>query len=1092
MKKSFIVILFSIILVIFNSCTNFFNGSDFKDQLNTKIDYVNSDPVTVRVTGAEKAISFISGNGNNKLKKTDTLIIEFKLDTSKYDFAGWNIYQKDTDTDCSQKIKCVTTHTENLYKTTITLLEASCDIVMDANCYQLPAVETFTPAYYPTGIFCYQNIVITFTQPMKAEQLSDFSNVSITNLSNENLNDYFNPPILVNGKTLIIKPIPSKIETIFSENSIYDIKVKLSSSLKTADDSPYPFKEFESIYRINTVPDSNAPVLNESDLTIQKKVMDFETNTTYKAIIDNKEYTDWTTENGDYNNHLVNDTIIISAKGTNLNGGIKSLLIKESILKSWDGSDNISSIEPVEAGDFMQSADSKNEYYCNDFEYKIHTPYDGLIKLEISLINFSDFESDVITYYVIKHSSTKEKFQLNCDYTYEIGGISVNDATPNYIRMPDEDGKDHIPFHSFQYKDIFYTENSEPQISRSKITVSYFNEETEPILLETFTGNQNTTSFYAEDKTVIVNPKIDTYFKYTIETELGLKTEHIVTFPKAITPGKVTVTKDNGIYLNIEENGSPLKKIQYVLYYKKNINDAYEFLDASAIFNSPIELPRYFKLPSSDNYYYKLCTLEPLAPSNPNDFYNDYIFSCAVYPIEFKVSATGTIESIETNNYSSTLPKFTATSESNGPNSGTYKVKINYTQNGDSNHNYKVFCTYKYKVWDEDKTIYLYPEVNSNNEFDLTCGYEYQLGISTVDSYGYELSRTTTGYPKLDLTKLNNPLSKILTAEFKKSEYSPNSIKLQISSNSQNYEKIRNKTYTLKYYVDKSNTIDETELVFPSNEQLKKLQEFKQTFTIPTNFGTERNYYYKSLIFINPDYNSLSAIYGRLYDENGNYTEVKMINNPVLNKTKTPISLQNYQVKTSSETQFGIAYTHYELSFPVENMAGPTYATPYNTTTKQWDIPISFYNSIYNNNLAVNLGDTVEEYNKYKDSFWRIQVSPYSENIKQEYYKSYFVNPAFFFGNNKSLTRKQIVVGLVGYNISTNKPTLIRTLYSKYNYGNDADLWATCGMENDVQIVSTDTMYEAVTEGIPKNYYYCVVITFADSSTYMGEVKIQE
>ena len=98
-------------------------------------------------------------------------------------------------------------------------------------------------------------------------------------------------------------------------------------------------------------------------------------------------------------------------------------------------------------------------------------------------------------------------------------------------------------------------------------------------------------------------------------------------------------------------------------------------------------------------------------------------------------------------------------------------------------------------------------------------------------------------------------------------------------------------------------------------------------------------------------------------------------------------------------------------------------------------------------------------------------------------------------------TDKEIVCNITnilpGYNhhyqIYTDNPIFVHTMYWKENLGNDVALWETKGIETGIENNNLKTernwTYSVTTDMVPSGYYYTVIAHFANGEVIMTDVK---
>ena len=73
--------------------------------------------------------------------------------------------------------------------------------------------------------------------------------------------------------------------------------------------------------------------------------------------------------------------------------------------------------------------------------------------------------------------------------------------------------------------------------------------------------------------------------------------------------------------------------------------------------------------------------------------------------------------------------------------------------------------------------------------------------------------------------------------------------------------------------------------------------------------------------------------------------------------------------------------------------------------------------------------------------------------------------------------------------IMTDNPCFAHTMYCPRNLGDKSEDWENIGMEAKLLMRSNTFSYAIPLTEIPENYYYVVVIHYADGTVYMTDVK---
>ena len=233
-----------LIPLLFISCDNFLDGSDFKDKLDSDISYANASEYEIRVDYDTACGSLITQNIFSK-KKGDSFDIEFKL-SEAYFFSEWKAFTRSSDGTLTElpdgyiKFAEYPESSESgLYKVKVTLLEEADNIVIKPVCFILPAVLSYSPASASDINYSNTAIVINFTSAMEPapEDLENspfnFENISIT-CDGLDYSEYFESPLYNSeNKSLTINPKALEFyEKLLSINSAYvELQVSLSDKI---------------------------------------------------------------------------------------------------------------------------------------------------------------------------------------------------------------------------------------------------------------------------------------------------------------------------------------------------------------------------------------------------------------------------------------------------------------------------------------------------------------------------------------------------------------------------------------------------------------------------------------------------------------------------------------------------------------------------------------------------------------------------------------------------------------------------------------------------------------------------------------------
>ncbi|MBR6912729.1 MAG: hypothetical protein IKN34_02825, partial [Treponema sp.] len=213
--KKFENVLFASVFVlgaIFQSCSNFLESGDFKEQLESDIEYANSPAYDIRVECDEEfgsiAVSLFSK------KVTDEFYVEFRM-SSIVQFLGWKAYSRTSGvlTELSSDYIKFSDNEEiesGLYRVRVKFLKAVSGIVIKPNCQILPKVSEVLPEFYDFGVDQDSTIKIKFNKCVNPDTFGDFSGIKIKSGS-ENLRDYYGTPYFSDdNKTINIPTVKTK------------------------------------------------------------------------------------------------------------------------------------------------------------------------------------------------------------------------------------------------------------------------------------------------------------------------------------------------------------------------------------------------------------------------------------------------------------------------------------------------------------------------------------------------------------------------------------------------------------------------------------------------------------------------------------------------------------------------------------------------------------------------------------------------------------------------------------------------------------------------------------------------------------------
>ncbi len=983
----------------------------------------------------DESIGKITPNGlNQKYNIGETINISFEA-KNEYKFVGWKV-ENDASGVLSFRDKTSSS-------TTVTVLGSAKGLSITPDVIRLPRIEKIIPEYSNEGVSCYQCIVINFTSPMLQSELSDFSNIEIINSRNVPITEYFNNPILSeDGKTLSIFPIQSKIKTLVSDSSVYDITVVISSNLHENKKNPEPFEEYTHTYRINAQKDNSDPVFKDSDIVIERQLKNLFTDEEYKTVIDDTPFESWTDENDGFNTHHVADSIYITCKGYDEGSGVKALYIKEKMVKLANGTDNSDEYEGSENGTFIQT--SENFYSSDTFEYTLKAERDGVVQLDFALLDYDNRKSDVKTYYVIRDTAIVNTIDINAQDCAAFNN--------DYFVAPNTNGKYEVN-NKNPFKFVFYDDFYDGRYSYCKVTISYGSKNEEYKTLDIL--YTKTKEYSSTDKKFQLNPIVDSYIKLAAETDLGQKVEKSFLVPAATKVDPYTYTQSSKT-LNFKLTSS-----EHYYVIQERDPEIEEYGELSKMEQKYGDNPTYEATLTSNKIYriYKIVA-QRFDENNRNGYY-----SCAYYPMEFKIDSSGKLTGLDPNYIITAWPEIQCSVDDPLPNTGVHTVRIKYIKKPDlssKGYEFHIFCQYE----ENGNDAYIYPF--SDDVFDLPSGRKYQIGFTWYDKYGRPAYSKTATYPEIDATHNNTApdLSSVYMGGGDMTyTFGPNVLYFC----SMNGKLPVGNTYTVKYYVEKAGSVNWNAPAY-SEEKVRGLYEYTKNVTIKTQ-------YFDVSSFPVDLENGLNIVYYKVIDSNGNYATKSGSVSALMDMNTATVDVSKIKYETKNDEYC------FEFSL-LDSPAGSNVA--YLKDKKEW---VNGLASNAYNGSKIEKGMTYKlAYDTTKNNFVKFIMYKSYNSTYNTYFKTVYLYPPFF-ANGGKINKANLIPGRNGDQIYIDQPALVRTLYSKTNWGDDSDLWATRGLENDLVLKDEDFTYKPKTEGIPKGNYYCTVVNFADGTSCMGEVK---
>lgn len=1061
-KKSFVKIcsLFACGF-LFASCNDFLSGSELKNEIDENIAYANLPSVTIRVAG-DDSVKFISDSGDIVLKATDTKEIEFELVSEDYYFADWSVVKKnDQATDGSSYIDIQTINGEKSFKTNVTIKKGCPDLLLKPVTKLKPGVFSASPAYYPTGVSFFKAVTLTFTQPMKNADLENWTHVKITDKNGNSIKENFNiPELSEDGKILTIVPVASKISKLLEDVQTFEIKISVDGGLSDVENSGYVTKPFTHTYVINKPVDDAPPVLTE--INISKEIINLETREkTLIPINQNGFDEEWSID--ELENHHTNGSIFINCKGTDNSSGIKALKVTETLIKEADGSDGSGTLDGS-CGNFIEK--TEGIFDSGLIKYDLKTRSDGIIQVDFELVGYNEKLSNKETFYVIKDTKRPniQSFLLDSDSYREY-----------FLHSVKENGLHEINSFYFILSYLgFYKENYEPVY----ITIKYWDEGDEGNQKDYVTNlkceadnlNSDKKQSYDLIDKFLRNPQKNIIIKIIAETKYGNSVENVFKIDKTV---KFCITGSESVDRGIFEFDAPEHRAKvtfdslpscssmYFYYqYKKNLYDTYEDGLKSRKYYNDLKSNEVKLDPGFYKFY--------LQYKNKGNF---LVF--ADDTIEFQVTDEGNVKSLK-NNGSVTVndsdwPKISNVNISDGgPNSGVCNVKYDYSFAGNPEYDFRVKFIRKtgnqeIVTGNIDETFVLESGYSTETGYMVSSIYEpYFLcfdksGILLADSRDKNIDYSDYIIDIRDVHNLPFDADDLSFSGI--NESSPVNAVFKVLSYFDNPD-VEQK---ITYYVVKNK--ESLALMTYSDALVKNLPEY--TFEPGSDFITAGK---QTSVPVEVPENGYYTIFAKVKDKYGNYG----IKNGFFSSyvggelDLSKISVDSNIITLPDEKAYGSYCYYYEDGEWKQNDGVESAQTENNEF-----------------NLTVSDG--------YKNKF--VKLVSYSDAGRhtgatgpfRNYNKTVYLYPDYYL-NNLKIRNKGMMELKNGYQLFIDQPAFVRVLYSKTNWGDDADLWGTRGFETDCRVENETFTYTPNIREVPSGYYYCTVVHFADGTSAMGTV----
>jgi len=429
----------------------------------------------------------ISPVGTQKYSIGESFNISFEP-SAGYNFGGWNILDGEGNP-VDESILLV--ENKNALTTKITVLKSATGISIVPISLLIPDGVYF-PSLELSGVPQDTSLTVTFNTPMSLESFFDssknkFKNISIYTgstslLPEDNQFLYFKKPEISEDGLVLTIPTNKANPIIQDAGATKDINVVIKTKNLVSLENLTFEKNIEWTYRINSNLDKEKPS------EVQANIFKYED---YKNQLNSAVFSDDWDETILKQNH-VGKKLYIKANGYDAGGGVSQAKVKETWIRNENGGAVTSETVTKLYSTVSFATDSTGNIYSTAFIHDFINTNDGVIKVEISLLDYAGNESDVITYYAVKDTvidvmniapkeeghEIKEKVYSENFYYDRKGNKCLRYAVINDEFIREVDGQDDIlTFDCTNFTEIFYNSKTS-EIFIKELLFGYSDNET--------------------------------------------------------------------------------------------------------------------------------------------------------------------------------------------------------------------------------------------------------------------------------------------------------------------------------------------------------------------------------------------------------------------------------------------------------------------------------------------------------------------------------------------------------------------------------------------------------------------------------------
>lgn len=1080
MKKSFALFTGLVLIaasLVFTGCENFFSGNNLKKELEEKIQYEQSKPITIYI--ADTAIT---------CKVGDFVNLTYSVPDG-YIFNKWVVLNSDG----VETTGFIHIDDELTVRTTAKILEPAEAFTIKPVCSLIPKIVDYFPKEVVSGYPQDTNLLITFNKPVF---LSDFyteqeglKNIHIYYDQQEITKTNFTEAIYYESldnsghKIYCLNVKTNEGNRILEPNSEVGVK-ELSVVLDTnniRDAEKVAFENnFTWTYKINSTVDSTGPELKEVHIYKTKKQ-----DGTYADELSMEELSSWTEET--YRKNHISDTFYYTCKVTD-DGGVDAVRVVENGIKLMSGADftyhNYSTVTFKKISE--DTYECEGEYHCSE-------DFNGLLNVEFEITDIAGNPID-----------KSVSFCLVKDSIINTPDIKIYNTLPSMKMSSNR-----------KIEDLYTSETTLEEIQES-ICKIYFS---------------------ANDVWLIKDGK--TYSDYIDLKAVTLYTEGKQEEKISFENGKDSDDKDCYILNLAHEHFDSLSAIFIRLSLMDSIGNSmikeYEIPSRGEIlgvgrydhdaqgYDSFIISVSETSLNAYDPLKHHVFVSRESFETNPyepfacvtRDGVQLYIETETERYIPHYVKAQKYIRYVNANNEkfilygtvgkeivllheggtvddSVKIPDFTYDFENGTVNSGKVKLSVEYENGFNFDSEYTYFVSVYYYVSSYGGYFErVYRGLPGNIEIKWNSENDMYITSGVMDAYGNVKEKYEKIIPK-NLLKDRTPPTCGASGIYK-SKLIASAEDLR-GSGLKTLDGFATLKYSLNGYYedckllkaeDIKNMSDLKTLIAPCIDNISS------EFSIPLYDVPDGNYYFAALIYDNEG-NYGSDVYGYpiwIYKSSYDYD---LAYNDSTGKIYTTMEAKKIPI----DIDFGVTGYVHNL---IENYYFLHWFDFYDETSGKWiESDINDYVSGEEMRLNENEwtnhieGDIVKnEYpigDEYKNKFAKVYSILIDFDTAEDLHM--YMTPKYIYTGDTSVSIKKMdQISDNCYIAKSDNPYIVETFVSSIGYGDSIEDWVARAEPKNPKVLRDLDYYTVNNNDIPNGYYYTVIVHFPDGTSLMSEVK---